>query len=275
MQAQQRLIARVRSLCQRDPRIIAALMYGSFTRGEGDQFSDIEFFLFFDDQALDTLDPIAWLNEVEPVELYFVNEFGVGTAIFRSLVRGEFHFEPIARMNEISGWPRRERLPPADKMVIIDRTRALTDLITQLGATDTGLTTADHLSFLWGSYLNWMLFGVNVLARGEHARALEILGFVQRYLLWFARIREASYDHWLTPARKAEKELSADAYARFVTCTASLEKRQLERAYANAWTWGQSQGRIISLEYGLDLHERLVNRLDGRFSQFLQFPRSG
>ncbi|HBB4878968.1 TPA: Lnu(F)/Lnu(G) family lincosamide nucleotidyltransferase, partial [Escherichia coli] len=35
--------------CHEDARIIAALMFGSFAIGEGDEFSDIEFAVFIQD----------------------------------------------------------------------------------------------------------------------------------------------------------------------------------------------------------------------------------
>lgn len=36
------MIEQVRQLCTNDPRVVSALMFGSFAIGEGDQFSDIE-----------------------------------------------------------------------------------------------------------------------------------------------------------------------------------------------------------------------------------------
>ena len=49
MLRQQDLITRVRELCAADPRLDAALMYGSIAQGVGDEYSDIEFWLFFTD----------------------------------------------------------------------------------------------------------------------------------------------------------------------------------------------------------------------------------
>jgi hypothetical protein len=51
MLPQEAMIEKVRELCNRDERVVAALMYGSFAIGEGDRFSDIEFYLFFDEEA--------------------------------------------------------------------------------------------------------------------------------------------------------------------------------------------------------------------------------
>ena len=76
-------------------------MYGSFALGEGDVFSDIEFVLFFRDDALPDLDQRAWVAQIAPVELYFADDFGHYTAIFDNLIRGEFHFEPASAMDQV------------------------------------------------------------------------------------------------------------------------------------------------------------------------------
>jgi lincosamide nucleotidyltransferase len=90
---QEAMITRVRTLCVQNMQILAALMYGSFTRDEGDQFSDIEFYMFLREDDLRQLDPAAWVSQVAPLVAYFVNEFGTGVALFSNLVRGEFHFQ--------------------------------------------------------------------------------------------------------------------------------------------------------------------------------------
>ncbi len=93
MLPQEIMIEKVRQLCDQDERVVAALMYGSFALGQGDRFSDIEFYLFFTEEALEGLEEEAWVGQIAPLELYYVNEFGNGTATFENLVRGEFHFE--------------------------------------------------------------------------------------------------------------------------------------------------------------------------------------
>ena len=40
---QNEMIQRFRQAFEDEPRVVAALMFGSFTTGEGDEFSDIEF----------------------------------------------------------------------------------------------------------------------------------------------------------------------------------------------------------------------------------------
>ena len=46
---QEAMVETVRGICERDERVMATLIYGSFALGQGDRFSDIEFYLFFRD----------------------------------------------------------------------------------------------------------------------------------------------------------------------------------------------------------------------------------
>src|SRR3712207_9333589 len=105
---QEIMIEKVRELSEWDERVVAALMYGSFALGQGDYFSDIEFYLFFDDEALDNLDEEEWVSQIAPLELYYLNEFGNGTAIFENLVRGEFHFEAASKVGLVDSWEDRK-----------------------------------------------------------------------------------------------------------------------------------------------------------------------
>ena len=104
MLPQEDMIERVRELCGQDDRVVAALMYGSFALGEGDRFSDIEFYLFFEDGATEGLREEAWVGQIAPLALYYVNEFGNGIAIFENLIRGEFHFEAASEVGLVDAW---------------------------------------------------------------------------------------------------------------------------------------------------------------------------
>lgn len=151
---QQIMIDKVRETCIRDERLVSALMYGSFATGEGDEFSDIEFYLFFEDEVLTEVDEEEWVSRIAPVELYYVNEFGNGTVIFENLVRGEFHFENAS------------------------------------GRDVPDLDTPERALFLCRSLINWTLMGANLLKRGEHARAEAFLTLVHGHLLQAMRLIE-------------------------------------------------------------------------------------
>ena len=239
MLEQHRLIERVREVCRADPRLISALMYGSFAAGEGDHFSDIEFLLYFNDDVLPEVDQREWVERVAPVALYFTNEFGVGTAIFHHLIRGEFHFDRQSDVHWIDvSWRETDFFPSVDRAVILDRTGELRRRIEAIAGAPIERREPERIDQLIHQLVNWVLFGWTVLERGEYARAHDLLGHVHRHLLWLARIAEHQTTHWATPSRRVERDLSAAAMSRFVVCTAPLDRPSLLRAYREAWQWG-------------------------------------
>ena len=257
------MIRRVKQLCQEDERLVAALMYGSFTRGEGDAFSDIEFYLFFRDSELSTLDQVAWTSQIAPLAVFFTNEFGAKVAIFDNLVRGEFHFEPAVNMKEVRAWPIRGEALDIDKMLILDRTGALREHLETLKNAELTRTSPEELQTRCYTFINWWLLGLNVLARGEQARALDALSHVHRSLLYLARaVEDKTEEHWLTPSKRLEADLSSEAYARFAACTSDLSS--LERAYKTAWIWGGELMRTLETSHGIPLPDELLQRLDER-----------
>ena len=155
MLQQEAMIKRVRRVCRGDERLVAAMMYGSFAQGEGDWLSDIEFILFFDDDALEDLDQEDWVARISPVELYFVNEYGNGTAIFDNLVRGEFHFDrasDIARIDEswkeVGWWPRLE------DALVLDRTGELTRRLELIVGPPPDRDTPERARFVCDCFVN-------------------------------------------------------------------------------------------------------------------------
>src|SRR5690554_5123569 len=100
-------------------------MFGSFTTGEGDEFSDIEFAVFIEDEALEGFDQGAWLNAVSPVAAYFLDDFGHRTALFENGIRGEFHFLRGSEIPVISTWKGYGWFPTLEAAVMLDRSGAL------------------------------------------------------------------------------------------------------------------------------------------------------
>lgn len=264
MLPQEALIARVREVCRQDERLVAALMYGSFTRGEGDAFSDIEFALFFADDALAGIDQRAWVGQIAPVALYFVNEYGNGTAIFDNLVRGEFHFDRASDMAKIEEWRDNAAFPSLDAALVLDRTGDLTRHLQTLVGSAPERDTPARIREIGHSLVNWALFGASVLARGETARALQLLAFVARDLLWLARLTEGATDNWPTPTKALERDLSPAAYARYAACTAALDREEVRRAYRAACGWGRELLIALSARHGLDLPTALLERIAER-----------
>lgn len=262
--AQQVMIERVREVCREDEQLVAAMMYGSFARGEGDAYSDIEFVLFFRDDALAGVDQLGWVSQIAPVELYFTNEFGNGTAIFDNIMRGEFHFDKASDMPQVEGWAETDTFPTLDSTLLLDRTGRLAHHLRPLISPPPERDTPERVRFLCNSFVNWVLFGHTVLLRGELARSLEILSSVQRYLLWMVRLAERNTDHWPTPSRLLEQDLSLDAYRRYVTCTAPLDRQALSDAYTAAWSWGRELMPQLAARHEIPLPLSLYAKLDHR-----------
>lgn len=262
MYQQEEMIARVRELCETDQRIDAAMMYGSFTYGEGDPFSDIEFLLFFKDEAFAEIDPRDWLAQIAPVAMLYVNEHGIHSAIFENLIRGEFHFHRASEVGIGAVWPGLLTFPSLAATLIVDRSGALTPYLEPIIGPPLPRDQVEALQTLVYSFVNWTLFGLNVLRRGEHARAHELLNILHRHLLQMVRVLDGATAHWLTPSRGAEQDLAPERYARFAQCVAaSLSPDDLRRAYEQVWSWGGELMRDLRRRYALDVPDDLYARI--------------
>ena len=255
------MIEKVRELCEHDERVMGALMYGSFALGQGDRFSDIEFYLFFQDRALDEVDEEAWVAQIAPVELYYVNEFGNGTAVFENLVRGEFHFEKASDIDLVDAWQSTWFLS-LDSAVILDRDGELSRRVSRLVGHPPELDTPERALFLCRSLINWTLMGTNLLKRGEYARALAFLALVHGHLLQAARLVEGKTANWLPPSRRLEEDVSVASYKRFSTCTAALDAEQLVWAYRSTWEWSRELMAELSARHAFPLPDSLLTKLD-------------
>jgi lincosamide nucleotidyltransferase B/F len=262
---QERLMARVRRLAEEDARVVAALQYGSFGQRQGDEHSDVEFFLFLQDDALVAVDRRAWLEGVAPVELCYENEYGVTTAIFASLVRGEFHFEPARAIARVATW-RTTWFADLTAAVLYDRDGRLTDAVGPLLGDRPRLDEPAQAAFLVSSLLNWTLMGANILARGDHARAHGFLGYIQTYVLQAARLVAGTTQGWAEPRRRLAAELPA-AHTRYGACTVPLDAARLATAYAESWRWSRELIDQLAERHRLDVPAGVVDRIGERLER--------
>jgi lincosamide nucleotidyltransferase len=271
MLQQEDMIERVRRVCHEDARLVAAMMYGSFAQGQGDGLSDIEFVLFHED-ALGHREQEEWVARVAPVGLYFTNEYGVGTAIFDNLVRGEFHFYGASEMGEMVGEPMRDTdwLPSLDASLVLDRTGELARRLEGVVGPPPERDTPEEVRSVCNGFVNWFLFGSNVFARGELARALDLLGAVRYRLSQMVRLLEGSTVFWVNPSKRLEMEISGTAYERYATCTARLDAEELRGAYLSAWGWGRDMMAALAQRHTATPPATLLRRLDDRFAEIFR-----
>lgn len=256
--AQRDLDRAIRAAILRDGRIGHALAYGSFTQGTADAFSDLEYYVFLAPADLPNFDVRAWLNAVAPVRHFVANDFGTPNAVMDDLIRVELHAEPETALSQVEAWPN-EHMDPA-AMLLKDQGGRLAAHLAALVAKDRPQPeTAAQL--IHDRLLNGLVFGVNVLERGERVRALELMWWVRGGLLRLARLAEGNTQHWLTASRRAEWELSQETLERYALLTGRLD--ELEMLYAEAWNWMQDlTERVPGLrganpELARDLTDRL------------------
>ena len=269
MLQQEAMIERTRSVCREDERLAAAMMYGSFAQGQGDGFSDIEFILFFRDEELEGLDQKEWVSRISPVGLYFVNEYGNGTAIFDNLVRGEFHFDRASDIERIVGESMRDAdwLPSLEDTLILDRTGELAPRLREIVGPPPERDTPGQIRFVCDCFVNWFVFGANLFARGEMAYSLDLLGILRDRLLQMVRVLEGSTLHWFNSAKFLETEISSTSYTRYAACTARLDREELRQAYLSAWEWGRELMASLAKRHGVALPASLLKRLDRRCAE--------
>ena len=260
---QHELIDRVKELCARDEGLDAALMYGSFTKDEADEHSDIEFWLFHTPAARASLDPHAWCASIAPVTAVLRNEFGAHVAVFRRLVRGEFHFATTDDLPQVASWP--ERGAPVARMLLLDRTGRLRPLLEALpegGAAPEGAAAARQAQLCGERLANWLILTHHLLARGELLRAWDALGSAIRHLTWLARLAEDSTGHWLTPSRAAETELTPRTLAGLTAATSGARAPELRAALTAALTEGREHWeRLAAAHDEVEVPHRLLEEI--------------
>lgn len=262
MLVQEQLIARARELAQRDERVDGLLLYGSFAAGEGDEHSDVDLYVYVDDQAFDSFDEGLWLRELATVELSYRNEYGITTVIFEGSIRGEFHFEPTSSIPRLAQMMPGTWLTSTQNCVLYDPTGALTETLTDFLDVLPDRSSAASMEFLASSVTNWLLMVDNLRRRGEHARALDFLHRqVHPHLLRLVRVAEDTTGNWLSPARRLEDDISPSSYQRFQACTTSLDPIGLANAVHHTWQW------FLQLRQHLEVpvpNDELIRELDDR-----------
>jgi lincosamide nucleotidyltransferase len=266
MLRQQDLITRVRERCAADPRLDAALMYGSIAQGVGDEYSDIEFWLFFSETSetetpeTETLDPAEWCRRIGPTLAVTVNEFGSHVVFFEGLIRGEFHFATTADLPVVAGWPSLGAR--TDDIIVLDRRGALRPLLESLPRHVRPVETPAEIAELCLRFANWIVLAMHVTRRGEVLRAQDALGHARRHLLWMARLATGATVTWLTPSRRAETELPPGVIAQ-VHATLGADPHEALRAM---WRTGRELWQELSTRHDFAAPAALWAQLDQRLA---------
>lgn len=230
---QEKLIKDIIEKSKIDDRIDSTMMYGSFTQGCGDAFSDVEFYIFMKDNEIDNFNSEEWISDIYPIYTHFFNEFGTEVVIFKNMIRGEFHFLPEKEMSIIEDFKSVGYFPDLEAMCVCDKNGNLKKHLSTLSNCEVERKTLDNVKFVIDNLINAVLLGINVLKRGEVARSLESLWFAQKYYLQLIRLLENKTNHWVNPTKQLEKEISDEFYERYILSTSNLDKVNILTAYSN------------------------------------------
>ncbi len=188
-----------------------------------------------------------------PILHFVVNEFGTPTATLPGLLRVELHAVPNTQLAALEGWDDEHLFP--ERMRVKDSDGRLASALQKLAANP---PPDPQLQATLDRTLNWLAFGLNVLARGERLRAHGLLWWVQSGLLTLAVVESGHTDYLLNPARLAERRLDTDTLHRYEGIAGSL--KELESAYASAVTWTLELAGSLALRVNLELASDLKER---------------
>ncbi|MEK3935326.1 nucleotidyltransferase [Sporosarcina sp. FSL W7-1349] len=261
MLIQKKIIQDVKNKCLQDHAVSACMMYGSFTKNEGDPFSDVEFYLFIDNESMNHFNSRQWISEVHPVDLLFFNEYGTQVAIFSNMIRGEFHFLTVSEMDIVKSFKPTGVFPDTESMFLYDSTGRLKSLLEQLEGPGPDRMTDENVNFTFNNFVNAWVLGLNVMRRGELARSLEVLTQVQKYVLQLIRVKEESVERWVNSTKNVESDISCESYRDFVSITSKLEVNELRNAYTNALNVVQGLYNTLVVSYVTDVDDTFIRKL--------------
>ena len=87
------------------------------------------------------------------------------------------------------------------------------------------------------------------------------LGFFTDRELFLA---EGTTEHWPTPSKGLEKDISVEAYGRYRSCTADLDQARLWHAYRETWKWGCELMKRAARNDNISLPTTIIEELTKR-----------
>ena len=243
---QLQMINKAKTIAQQDKNVSAVFMYGSFTKNEGDKYSDIEFYIFL--KSKKDFSAEKWVSQIHPVALYFTNEYGSEVAIFENMIRGEFHFLKTDDIGIIKSWEGVVAFSDFDQMNLIDKDGLLTETLNQIKIKSPDRITNENILWLSQSLLNVLLTTSNLIKREEFAHAHQSLSSVHKYLLWLIRLVNQQTQHWESPTKSLEKDIDKIWYSEYKATTSDLSPKTINTAFQNSLKLSKTLFEKLNIE---------------------------
>ncbi|MDR0328045.1 MAG: nucleotidyltransferase domain-containing protein [Planctomycetaceae bacterium] len=256
---QLKIIEKVKAIAQSDANVSAVLMYGSFIRDEGDEYSDVEFYVYLNDKT--GFNSRRWVEQIRPIAMFFTNEHGTEVVIFDNMIRGEFHFETVNDMQTIKTWQGFISFEKADKMNLLDKDGYLAAILNSIEIVKPDWHAPENIRWIAESFLNAFLWTRNLIYRGENAHAVMAFGFVQKHFLSLVRLACNATEHWESPTKNLEDEISGEWYHKYQCAIPSLDNDDLCLAY------NMTLENARELFYLLNVPEDLKTLLNTNFAK--------
>lgn len=214
----------LRRAIRAEPRILAALAYGSRAQRPGgvrhdDGYSDLEYYVYL--HPGEHLNPSEIIARVTSPVLAVINSYGTPNFVTAELHRIELHFAEMKSLPDILDWPSSSSDPT--RMLVKDAGGALARLLARFAAQSDW--TPEEAQTTLDQVLNALVAVRGLLLRGERLRAYEwftswgVIGGLVR----LARQAEATAQP-RAAARRAEHDLSSEMLERINACAAGLEE---------------------------------------------------
>jgi predicted nucleotidyltransferase len=219
----ERIVRRLGTLCQTDPRIVAAFIGGSLATGTADEYSDVDAYLIVEDSAYASFlaDREAFMRQLgEPVLLEHFDGFGFDMIlfIFADGVKGELALAEASDFLHIHYGPYR---------VLVDRAGLLEGVtfpVEQVAIEEQRQHLLGHLKSFWRGFLVMS----QALGRGNLLSAATYLEGARRRLVSVCRLSADFGDPGGHP--RLEAVLSPDLQEALVDVFPPLERQAMIEA---------------------------------------------
>jgi len=226
------MIDQVRESSLLDPNIRSVFMYGSFIKGEGDKYSDIEFYIFLTDTK--KLDEKHWIDQLGKVDLFFQNEFGTKVAIYDDLIRAEFHFLDVKEIGIIKSWEGLVSFEHKDKMIQVDKDGLLKNVLDSISVISPTRNSKESIEWVAQSLLNSLVYTSHLIGRKEWAHAHMTFSYIQKFTLWLMRVEAFAFNHWESPSKSLEKDIPKMMYEKYEKVCPALDPNAITISFISS-----------------------------------------